>query len=78
MLIDIACPFDTRIDKKEKEKIEAYQDLKREIKRICNVKEVTIVPLIIEALGTIGKNFERCLKKTEIECSIERLQKACL
>ena len=47
LLIDIACPFDTRIDRKEKEKIEVYQDLKREIKRMWNVKEVTIVPLII-------------------------------
>ena len=78
MLIDIACPFETRIDRKEKEKIEVYQDLKREIKRMWNVKEVTIVPLIIGALGTIGKNFERWLKKIEIECSIELLQKACL
>ena len=78
LLIDIACPFDTRIDRKEKEKIEVYQDLKREIKRMWNVKEVTIVPLIIGALGTIGKNFERWLKKIEIECSIELLQKACL
>ena len=43
-----------------------------------NVKEVTIVPLIIGALGTIGKNFEGWLKKIEIECSIELLQKACL
>ena len=66
MLIDIACLFDTRIDRKEKEKIEVYQDLKREFKRMWNVKEVTIVPLIIGALGTIGKNSERWLKKIEI------------
>ena len=78
LLIDIACPFDTRIDSKEKEKIEVYQDIKREIKKMWNVKEVTIVPLIIGVLGTIGKNFERWLKEIEIDCSIELLQKACL
>ena len=59
----------TRIEKKEKEKIEVYQDLKREINRLWNVREVKIVPIIIGALGTIGKNFETWLKKTEIECS---------
>ena len=78
LLIDISCPFDTRIERKEKEKIEVYQDLKREIKRLWNVREVKIVPIIIGALGTIGKNFENWLKKIEIECSTELLQKACL
>ena len=78
MLIDISCPFDTRIERKEKEKIEVYQDLKREIKRLWNVREVKIVPIIIGALGTIGKNFENWLKKIEIECNMELLQKACL
>ena len=47
MLIDISCPFDTRIESKEKEKIEVYQDLKREIKKLLNVREVKIVPIII-------------------------------
>ena len=78
LLIDISCPFDTRIERKEKEKIEVYQDLKREIKRLWNVREVKIVPIIIGALGTSGKNFENWLKKIEIECNTELLQKACL
>ena len=34
LLIDIACPFDTRVANKEKEKIEKYQDLRRELQRI--------------------------------------------
>ena len=32
LLINISCPFDTRIERKEKEQIEVYQDLKREIR----------------------------------------------
>ena len=78
LLIDISCPFDTRIERKEKEKIEMYQDLKTEIKRLWNVREVKIVLIIIGALGTIGKNFENWLKKIEIECNTELLQEACL
>ena len=42
LLIDIACPFDTRLDRKENEKIEVYQDLKREIKRMWNVKRLQL------------------------------------
>ena len=31
--MDVACPFDTRVQDKEKEKVGKYQDLKRELKR---------------------------------------------
>ena len=30
-VIDVTCPFEKRVSAKEKEKIEKYQDLKREI-----------------------------------------------
>ena len=33
VLIDIACPFDTRINEKEQNKIEIYGDLSNEIKK---------------------------------------------
>ena len=39
MIIDVTCPFDIRVKDKEKEKIENYQDLKRELKRIWNCAE---------------------------------------
>ena len=31
LIIDVSCPFDTRLKEKEKEKVEKYQDLKREM-----------------------------------------------
>ena len=34
IIIDIAVPVDTRVTDKEKEKMEKYQDLKREIQKI--------------------------------------------
>ena len=34
LIIDVACPSDARVKDKEKEKVENYQDLKRELKRI--------------------------------------------
>ena len=78
LIIDVACPFDTRLLKKEQEKIEKYQDLKREIKRIWQCQDVIIIPVIIGALGTVHKNFERWIKKLEITIDFAKLQKACL
>ena len=34
LIIDVACPSDTRVKDKEKENVENYQDLKRELKPI--------------------------------------------
>ena len=37
-IIDIAVPADAGIVEKEKEKVEKYQDLRREVARLWNVK----------------------------------------
>ena len=44
--IDFAVPEDIRVEQKEKEKIEKYQDLRRELQKILNVK-VRIIPLVV-------------------------------
>ena len=44
-VIDVACPFDTRVSAKEKEKIEKYQDLKWEIMKIWKCAEIVVVPV---------------------------------
>ena len=46
-VIYVACPFDTRVPEKEQEKMEKYQDLKREIEKIWNCKNVTVILVII-------------------------------
>ena len=76
--IDIAYPFDNRIVEKEDEKVEKYQDLKYEIKKIWKFKEVTIVPIVIGALGTLSKNFCSWMDKIGMREKTDLLQKACL
>ena len=44
-IIDFSVPGDSRIEEKEKDKIEKYQELGREIQKIWNVK-VKIIPLV--------------------------------
>ena len=39
-IIDIAIPGDIRVNEKEKENIERYQQLKKEIKRMQNIKSI--------------------------------------
>ena len=58
-LIDVACPFDTRIDKKENEKIEAYTELKYETLKVwrTEAQKVCKVPIIIRAQGSVTKNL---------------------
>ena len=60
-VVDVACRFDTRVVEKEKEKLDKYQDLKYELKRVWNCSEVIVIAAVIGALGTISKN---CCKRT--------------
>ena len=53
-IIDFAVPGDSRIEEKEKNKVEKYQDLGRELQKIWNVK-VKIIPLVVGSLGAIPK-----------------------
>ena len=52
--MDIAVPADHRVKLKESEKRDKYQDLARVLKKLQNMK-VTVIPIVIGALGTINK-----------------------
>ena len=62
-IIDFAIPGDSRIEEKEKDKIEKYQDLERELQKMWNVK-VKIIALVVGSLGAILKQFGNRLKQT--------------
>ena len=76
-IIDFAVPGDSRIEEKEKDKIEKYQDLERELQKIWNVK-VKIIPLVIGYLGAISKRFDNRLKKIGITEGTAQVQKTVL
>ena len=42
-IIDVACPFDTRIAENGREKIDHYQDFKGEIQKMWSCKSVSIL-----------------------------------
>ena len=76
-VLDVACPFDMRVIKKEKEKIEFYTDLKYEILKCWKheVEKVVILPIGIGALGTVTGNVKRNLEKLGINLSVDVVQK---
>lgn len=77
-IVDIAVPADKRISEKEQEKIEKYQDLKREIKRLWKLRSVQVVPVVVGALGSVTKEFENWMRKLNIMPEVEILQKTAL
>jgi len=76
-IIDVAVPGDSRIEEKEKEKIEKYQDPGRELKKIWNVR-MKIIPLVVGSLGAIPKQFDKRLKEIGISVGIGQVQKTVL
>ena len=59
IVIDVAIPGDKRIIDKEKGKIEKYQNLKREIQRLWDLKKIDVISVAFGALGSVPKNFEK-------------------
>ena len=64
--MDIAILGDSRIHEKELEKIEKYQDLKWEIRRMWDIKNVDVVPVVVGPLEVLPRNLENGLKKLGI------------
>ena len=56
--MDFAVAVDHRVKIKENEKRNKHLDFARERKKLRNMK-VTVVPIVISALGTIPKGLER-------------------
>ena len=75
-IIDFAVPGDSRIEE-EKDKIEKYQDLGRELQKIWNVK-VNIIPLVVGSLGAITKQFGNRLKQVGITAGTSQVQRTVL
>ena len=76
-IIDFAVPEDSRIEEKEKDKIEKYQDFGRELQKIWKVK-VKIIPLVVGSLGAITKQFGNRLKQIGVRAGTAQVQKTIL
>ena len=75
--IEFAVPGYSRIEEKEKDKTEKYQDLGRELQKIWYVT-VKIIPLTVGSLGAIPKQLSNRLKHIGITAGTTQVQKTVL
>ena len=76
-IIDMAIPEDGRVKAKEDEKLEKYQDLAREVRKMWGVR-TEVIPIVVGALGTIPLRLKENLRTTGVDTSIELIQRSVL
>ena len=57
------------MEKREKDKMKGYRDLKRELKKMWDMP-VKVIPVILDALGTTPKKLKQRLSDIGIETRI--------
>ena len=75
-IVDFADPADHRI-KLKYEKKDKYLDLAREWKKLWNM-QVTIIPIMISAFGTVTKGLLKGLEDLEVGGRVETIQMTAL
>ena len=71
IIVDIASPWIHRVY----EKIEKYQDLKREIGKLRGIRQQEVVPVVIGALRAVSKRLDTWLDKLGITIKAGLMQK---
>ena len=66
-LIDIAVPGDKRIELKEREKIDNNTVFRQEVKKIWNLSQVVVIPVVIGTLAVTSKRLKDWLEKLNIK-----------
>ena len=77
IIVDFTVPADHRIKLKECEKKDKYLDLARELKKLWNM-QVTIVPIVIAAFGTVTRGLRKCLGDLEVARRVETIKTTAL
>ena len=76
-IVDFAVLADHRIKLKECKKKDNYLDLARELKKLWNM-QVTIIPIVIGAFGTVTKGLLKGLEDLEVGRRVETIQTTAL
>ena len=78
IIVDIASPQDHRVYEKESEKVEKYQDLKKEIRKLWSIRRVKVVLVVVGALGAVSKRLDTWLDELGITINTGLQQKTAL
>ena len=72
-IVNFAVSTDHRIKLKKSEKKDKYLDVARELKKLWN-RRVTIIPIVIGALGTVTKGLLKRREDLEVGRRVENIQ----
>ena len=75
--LKMVIPGGSKVREKELEKIDKYQMLREEVRRIWQVNKVTLIH-VVGALGVISDKFEKYIKKLCVKITMEVIQKTAL
>ena len=73
-IINIAMPGDIGVSEKEKKKIERYQELKREIKRIWNIRSIKVISVVVGVLCSTSMMLKNYIGELGVVISTALLQ----
>ena len=73
----MAIPEDGRVRAKEDEKVEKYQDLATEVRKMWGVR-TKVIPIVVGALGTIPMRLKENLRAIGVDTSIELIKRSAL
>ena len=73
----MAIPEDGRVRAKGDEKVEKYQYLAREVRKMREVR-TKVIPIVVGALGTIPMRLKENLRTIGVDTSIELIQRSVL
>ena len=76
-MIDVSVPADHNVVSKEAEKMLKYKDLAIEVSRMWHTS-VTVVPVIVGALGTTSKEHEKWIEEIPGNASVVEIQRSVL
>ena len=76
LLIDIGCPADGNISRKQAEKLTRYSDLRVEVSLRWQCRTL-VVPVVLGALGTVHTGIARWLDIIPGHHNLQHLQKQC-
>ena len=77
-LIDVSVPIDNNFVRKTAEKYVKYRDLEIEIKKCWGLKEITTVPIVIGALGSVLTGHAKYPKSVSEIVNFNVIQKTAL
>ena len=73
-LVEVSVPNDGGLNRAEREKKTKYQSLMYDMKRNWNLREISIIPVIIGATGLMKKNFKNLLASIPGDPSAREIQ----